>query len=144
MSDRMSTMNSGNLRLYALLISIALFAAAVPQQSSAADPFTRKFLTDERGDQRRYSRAVATEGGTIVWLAGQTTVQDADGKPIAGDFEAQADEVFRLIGENLAQIGGSLSDIVTMTIYTCVAAGCNSPPSLPFQGRKIRSRSAIE
>ena len=52
-----------------------------------------------------------------MWLAGQTTLEDADGNPIHGDFEAQVREVFRLIGANLENLGGSIDDVVTMTTY---------------------------
>ena len=46
---------------------------------------------------RAYSPAVITEGGRIVWLAGQTATVDADGKDISGNFEAQTHRVFALI-----------------------------------------------
>jgi enamine deaminase RidA (YjgF/YER057c/UK114 family) len=66
---------------------------------------------------RRYSRAVVTDGGRTVWLAGQTTLEDAAGSAIGGNFEAQLRENFRLIGTHLEQFGGSVRDIVTMTAY---------------------------
>jgi 2-iminobutanoate/2-iminopropanoate deaminase len=78
---------------------------------------SRQFYTDERGVARRYSRAVVTEGGRTVWLAGQTTLEDANGRAIPGDFDAQLRENFRLIGTHLAEAGGSIQDIVTMTAY---------------------------
>ena len=34
-----------------------------------------------------------------------------------GDFEAQTREIFRILGERLRQFDGTLSDIVTMTVY---------------------------
>jgi hypothetical protein len=37
---------------------------------------------------RAFSPAVVTQGGKIVWLAGQTALTDLDGKSIAHDFEA--------------------------------------------------------
>ena len=39
---------------------------------------------------RAYSPAVVTEGGRIVWLAGQIAAVDADGRDISGNFEARA------------------------------------------------------
>lgn len=96
--------------LFAILATISGFAGA-------ADPVVREYVTDERGELRAFSRAVATEGGTTVWLAGQTTSVDADGNSLAGDFEGQTREIFRLIGERLAHFGGTLNDIVTMTVY---------------------------
>ncbi len=50
-------------------------------------------------------------------MAGQTTLEDADGNSINGAFDAQVRESFRLIATHLNQFGGSLQDIVTMTIY---------------------------
>ena len=44
---------------------------------------------DERQSARAYSPAVVTEGGRIVWLAGQIATVDGDGRDISGDFEAQ-------------------------------------------------------
>ena len=35
---------------------------------------------------RAYSPAVVTDGGRIVWMAGQTATADADGNDISGNF----------------------------------------------------------
>ena len=80
-------------------------------------PVTKDYLIDEYGERRAFSRAVATAGGTTVWVAGHTTLTDEHGNDISGDFEAQTREVFRLIEQRLAHYGGTLSDIVTMTVY---------------------------
>ena len=66
---------------------------------------------------RSFSPAVITEGGRIVWLAGQTTLVDLDGKSIAGNFEAQARTVFALLDRTLKRAGGSLANMVTMTVF---------------------------
>ena len=68
---------------------------------------------------RAFSPAVITEGGRIVWLAGQTTTVDLDGKDIAGKFDEQARAVFGLIGRTLERAGGSLANLVTMTVFIC-------------------------
>ena len=99
------------------LLPVALLVAFLSAISDAADPLIREYYTDERGALRLYSRAVVTEGGRTVWLAGQTTLEDADGNSIGGDFDAQVRENFRLIATHLDQFGGTLEDIVTMTIY---------------------------
>ena len=66
---------------------------------------------------RAYSPAVITEGGRIVWMAGQTALVEADGRDIAGNFEAQTRRVFALMDATLRRAGGSLADLVTMTVF---------------------------
>ena len=85
--------------------------------ASAADAQTRSFIKGERPQQRGYSSAVITEGGKIVWLAGQLAVVDDAGKSLAGDFDGQVRQVFKLLGDTLAKAGGKLSDMVQMTVF---------------------------
>jgi 2-iminobutanoate/2-iminopropanoate deaminase len=66
---------------------------------------------------RAFSPAVITEGGRTVWLAGQTTTSDLDGKDISGDFEAQAHACFALMDKTLARTGGALANLVSMTVF---------------------------
>lgn len=66
---------------------------------------------------RAYSPAVITEGGRIVWMAGQTALVDGDGKDISGNFEAQTHRVFALMAETLQRAGGTLANLVTMTVF---------------------------
>jgi 2-iminobutanoate/2-iminopropanoate deaminase len=62
--------------------------------------------------QRAYSKAVITEGGKTIWLAGQTA-QDRK-----ADFEAQVREIFDKLAETIKAVGGSgLHDMVTMTVF---------------------------
>jgi enamine deaminase RidA (YjgF/YER057c/UK114 family) len=42
---------------------------------------------------------------------------DADGKDISGHFEAQTRRVFALMGETLRRAGGTLANLVTMTVF---------------------------
>lgn len=65
---------------------------------------------------RAFSPAVVTEGGKTVWLAGQTTTTDLDGADISGNFEAQARTCFELIDATLKSTGGSLANLVWMTV----------------------------
>jgi len=66
---------------------------------------------------RAFSPAVITQGGRTVWLAGQTATRDADGRDIAGDFDAQVKTIFAAIDATLRRAGGSLADLVTMTVF---------------------------
>ena len=61
---------------------------------------------------RGYSQAVVTEGGRIVWLAGQTAGPEAP-----RDFDGQVREVFARLGRTLEEAGGGLKDMVTMTVF---------------------------
>jgi 2-iminobutanoate/2-iminopropanoate deaminase len=78
---------------------------------------TRAHIKRERAEARAHSQAVITEGGRIVWLAGQVAITDEAGKSLAGDFDGQVREVFRLLGATLAEAGGRLADLVTMTVF---------------------------
>lgn len=78
---------------------------------------SKEHVTGEREQARAYSRAVKVRGGTTVYLAGVGGGADAQGKSLAGDFPAQVDRVFERIRENLADAGGTLDDIVTMTVF---------------------------
>lgn len=73
--------------------------------------------TGEAQKGRAYSPAVITEGGRIVWLAGQTALADAAGNDLTGDFDGQAERIFDLIGATIARAGGTLADLVTMTVF---------------------------
>ena len=95
----------------------ALILVGASACAQDAPPVTKDYLIDEYGERRAFSRAVATTGGTTVWVAGHTTRIDAEGNDISGDFEAQTHEIFRLIEQRLSHYGGSLSDIVTMTVW---------------------------
>ncbi len=66
---------------------------------------------------RAFSPAVITQGGKTVWLAGQTATVDEAGKDISGNFDAQARTVFALIDKTLSRAGGTLANLVTMTVF---------------------------
>ena len=67
--------------------------------------------------QRAFSPAVVTQGGKTIWLAGQTATEDLNHKPIVGDFDAQTRTVFALLDQTLKRAGGSLRNMVSMTVF---------------------------
>lgn len=67
--------------------------------------------------RRAFSPAVITQGGKTVWLAGQTATVDESGNDISGNFEAQARTIFALIDKTLCRVGGTLANLVTMTVF---------------------------
>ena len=77
----------------------------------------RRYIERPTAQARAYSQAVITEGGRIVWLAGQVGAADASGNSLAGDFDAQVREVFARLNQTLEEAGGSLTDMVTMTVF---------------------------
>jgi enamine deaminase RidA (YjgF/YER057c/UK114 family) len=60
---------------------------------------------------------VITQGGKTVYLAGQTATQDEQGNDISGNFEAQVKTIFSLLDKTLKNVGGSLANMVTMTVF---------------------------
>src|SRR5258708_28759752 len=77
----------------------------------------RRYIKHDAAQARAYSRAVITEGGTVVWLAGQTAVGDPAGESWAGIFDGRVREIFARLGKTLAKAGGELGDMVTMTVF---------------------------
>ena len=82
-----------------------------------ADALKRSNLKNERAQARGYSQAVITEGGRIVWLAGQVAADDSSGRSLAADFDGQVREIFARLGRTLEEAGGRLADMVTMTVF---------------------------
>ena len=82
-----------------------------------ADSAKRRNLKNARAQARGYSQAVVTEGGRVVWLAGQVAGEDSSGRSLAADFDGQVREVFARLGRTLEEAGGRLSDMVTMTVF---------------------------
>jgi enamine deaminase RidA (YjgF/YER057c/UK114 family) len=95
-----------------LLTSSNLHSA--PQQKSSAPQFLEG---DAYQKARAFSPAVITRGGRIIWLAGQTTTQDVNGKSLLGDFQGQARTVFQLMDRTLKRDGASLKNLVNMTVF---------------------------
>ena len=65
--------------------------------------------------QRTYSSGVVTQGGRTVWLAGMGGVTGPGGKKNT-DFASQTRQVFDNIAATLKEAGGSLDNVVTMTV----------------------------
>jgi enamine deaminase RidA (YjgF/YER057c/UK114 family) len=96
------------------LLAAALLAAII---TSEAPVNAAEFVSGSvRAQERAYSPAVITEGGRIVWVAGMGGSRTPDGKPIV-EFAEQARQAFRNIDETIKRAGGSLQDVVTMTVF---------------------------
>jgi enamine deaminase RidA (YjgF/YER057c/UK114 family) len=99
-----------SFRFAALLGSVGALCS-VP--AGAAEHMAKNTYQTERA----FSPAVVTEGGKTIWLAGSSALKDASGKDIAWDFDAQLKRVWEQIDEVLHRQGGSLNDVVTITVF---------------------------
>ena len=95
-------------RISAVILAIVLSGAAQAAEYMEKTPFQ---------SSRAFSPGVATSSGMIVWIAGQTATQDGQGNNIANNFEAQVKQVFAQIDGVMKRAGGSLDNIVTMTVF---------------------------
>ena len=89
---------------------------SAPQQSKSSSSVQYLEGSATQKD-RAFSPAVITKGGRIIWLAGQTTTVDLNGKSLVGDFEGQARTDLALIDRTLKRSGASLQNLVTMTVF---------------------------
>lgn len=95
----------------------ALVASLFSSLFLATGASAREYFKTEAGQPRGYSTAVATQGGKTVWISGQVGIRDEQGKSMAGDFEGQARVVFRAIEAAVKRAGGSMKDVVNITVY---------------------------
>jgi enamine deaminase RidA (YjgF/YER057c/UK114 family) len=95
-------------RIAAILLVVMFSGAAQAAEYMEKTPFQLS---------RAFSPGVITSGGMIVWVAGQTATQDSQGNNIANNFEAQVKQVFAQIDGVLKRAGGSLDNVVTMTVF---------------------------
>jgi 2-iminobutanoate/2-iminopropanoate deaminase len=100
----------------AWLGGLLAIGASTPAAAQAQAP-ARRFFKRDSAERSGYSMAVVTQGGRTIWLAGQTGAVDGSGKSLAGDLDAQVRQVFANIEATLAEAGGKLSDMVTMTVF---------------------------
>ena len=76
---------------------------------------SREHVKGEREEASAYSRAVKVSGGTTVYLAGVGGATSPDGALL--DFGTQTRNAFERLRANLAEAGGTLDDITTMTVF---------------------------
>ena len=77
----------------------------------------RQFIEGTWQKERTFSPAVCTVGGRTVWLAGHGATVDSMGKPIPHEFDAQTRQAFKNMEATLERAGGTLQDMVTMTVF---------------------------
>jgi enamine deaminase RidA (YjgF/YER057c/UK114 family) len=83
-----------------------------------------------------YSHIAKVNKGTLIYLAGQVS-SDASGKLVGeGNFEAQAEQVFRNVKIAVEAAGGTMADVVKLNIYLVAEVGQDEVPKM----RAIRDR----
>jgi 2-iminobutanoate/2-iminopropanoate deaminase len=88
------------------VVGLLLFAALGNVQAKEC------YTPDARAKERAFSRAVITEGGKTIWLAGQTSSNPS------ANFETQVRDVFESLDKTIKAVGGvGLRDMVTMTVF---------------------------
>ena len=93
--------------------ALLIAAVALPLAASAAEYMEKTPFQLSRA----FSPGVVTEGGKTVWVAGQTATRDNDNRDIANNFEAQVKQVFSQIDQIMKRAGGSLANIVSVTVF---------------------------
>lgn len=97
-----------NIRSTIFLSAVTLVSIFAPRVQAA------QYLEPSNA-QRSYSAGVVTEGGRVVWLAGMGGTRRPDGQKIT-DFAGQTRQAFRNIEAALKRAGGSLENLVSMTV----------------------------
>lgn len=96
-----------------VILSLLTSIVSQPILSGAAQYLERT----PRQNERAFSPAVITEGGKMIWLAGHGGYVEEGDKANHGNFAAQAHEAFASIERTLKRAGGTLDDIVYMTVF---------------------------
>ena len=65
----------------------------------------------------RYTQGILTKPGRVLFIAGQTAVDEKGNVVGKGNIEAQARQVFENIKAVLKEAGGSLDNLVKTTTY---------------------------
>jgi len=100
-----------------LLLLCALPVAAFAQTAVPADGATRFIDPPTLSRPNGYSHVVVAPVGRTLYISGQVAL-DRDGKLVgAGDFGAQAEQVFANLKAALEAGGASFKDVVKITMY---------------------------
>ncbi len=79
---------------------------------------TRMYLEGTWQKERSFSPAVTTSrAGRIIWVAGHGGLFDDSHRMLKGDFDTQVRQAFANIAATLKEVGATLADIVSMTVY---------------------------
>ena len=83
-----------------------------------------------------YSHVAKVAGGSLVYIAGQVSA-DASGQLVGeGNFEAQAEQVFKNLKAAVEAAGGTMADIIKMNVYLVAEVDAGEVPKF----RAVRDR----
>jgi enamine deaminase RidA (YjgF/YER057c/UK114 family) len=68
-------------------------------------------------ESRAFSSAIKVTGGSLVFLAGMTPADEQRRLVGAGDFDRQVEQVWTNIRLAVKKAGGTLADVVAMTVF---------------------------
>jgi enamine deaminase RidA (YjgF/YER057c/UK114 family) len=85
------------------------------EEARMADRFNPAGMWQPNG--RAFSQGVVQGEGEVVHITGQVAWDEHDNVLGVGDVEAQLEKAVANVRTVLAEVGGTLSDIVSMTIY---------------------------
>ena len=95
------------------IVFVALLMLSFTRVSLAQE--LKKEFIDQKAQESR-SAAVKVKGGTMLFLAGHTASQPRPDAEL-GNFDTQFKAVFDKIANTLANAGGNLDDIVSMSVF---------------------------
>jgi enamine deaminase RidA (YjgF/YER057c/UK114 family) len=99
--------------IHLFLVLFAFLPCTAAAQSTSTRHVNPRGLVKPTG----YTHLVIAPDGRTVYIAGQVAL-DSTGKVVgAGDFAAQAEQVFRNLEHALASVGGSMADLVKTTTF---------------------------
>jgi enamine deaminase RidA (YjgF/YER057c/UK114 family) len=77
----------------------------------------RRVNPAELGMPPGYSQVVEVRAGRLIFIAGQTSLDDKGELVGKGDFAAQAAQVFRNLGIALRSVGCTAANLVKLTVF---------------------------
>lgn len=95
-----------------------LIAILVPCSTLGAQGAAPRFINPPSlAKPTGYTHVVVAPDGRTVYVAGQVALDSTGGLVGAGDFRAQAEQVFRNLDRAMTSVGGSLQDVVKTTTF---------------------------
>ncbi|HLZ04357.1 MAG TPA: RidA family protein [Bradyrhizobium sp.] len=83
-----------------------------------------------------YSHIAKVTGGSLVYIAGQVSA-DVSGQLVGeGNFEAQAEQVFKNLKAAVEAAGGTMADLIKMNVYLVAEVDASEVPKF----RSVRDR----